>query len=96
MIETANRYRVINQRAQPVELHAGTRTVVVAPGAVAELAASEVATAQVQTLARRGLIDLRPVPEEPGPEAAETSTVAEVATPATRKTKSHARGGKLK
>lgn len=89
-------HRVVNQRDQPVELHCGGRTVVLAPHATAELAASETDTAQVRTLARRGLIELRAVPEPPAAAVPTTTTAAEVAAPATRKAKSHARGGKVK
>ena len=89
-----NRYRVINQRDQPVELHCGGQVVVLAARAIAELGDSEIAQPQLQGLARRGLLSIQPLPEA---EPAEDETAeAKAAGKPTRQASSKARGGKAK
>lgn len=94
MNEPVNRYRVINQRDQPVELYCGGQVVVLAARSTAELGESEIAQPQLQGLARRGLISIQPLPEvEPAED--ETAEEQAAATP-TRQARSKARGGKVK
>jgi hypothetical protein len=74
-------YRVVNRRAQPVELHVAAEAVVLPPGGEAEL---DLVNAQVAELARRGIVSIEPAgqrdeppgtPEEPssGPETSARS-----------------------
>lgn len=65
MSPSSQRFRVINQRDQPVELHCGGRVVILASRAAAELSASEVSEPQLLGLERRGLLAIRTVSEPP-------------------------------
>lgn len=74
MSSSAKRYRVINQRDQPTELHCGGRVVVLAARATVELSEREISEPQLAGLARRGLLSLHALPDPPTarPPAAKT------------------------
>lgn len=66
--EAPRRYRIINQRSQPVELHCGHDVVVLPPLGEAEVDETARDSPQVETLARRGLVAvhrIEPPPPEP-------------------------------
>lgn len=96
---SSQRFRVINQRDQPVELHCGGRVVILASHAAAELSASEVSEPQLVGLERRGLLAIRAVPEPPEVKTAEAKKpVRKPRRRVTKKTsaKKSARGGAKK
>ncbi len=68
------RYRIRNNRNQPVELHYSDSVKVLGPHMDVEVAAEEIATEQVQTLHDRGFVSIREVPEQlPGDSASHVS-----------------------
>jgi hypothetical protein len=53
------KYRLINQRAQPLELHLPSRVVVIAPQTEIELSEAEASTPQITSLVKRRYISVR-------------------------------------
>ncbi len=96
---SSQRFRVINQRDQPVELHCGGRVVILASRAAAELSGSEVSEPQLVGLERRGLLAIRALPKPPEAQSAEAKKPARKPRSRVAKrtsTKKSARGGAKK
>jgi|SRR5579871_3259580 len=61
------RYRALNQRAQPLELHCGARVVVVPPHGEVELSAEEIASPQLLQLRHIAYLEILPAAAETPP-----------------------------